>query len=128
MENECQIIEINAESGVAELSLSIAPRNTIVITYEDVDADNSNPASIPQVVLQGDVSGSGNTGATPINVTLQELLTDEQSGEFGGVNKRLTVTVDRKGRVTAISEQVFPDIHVGTEPPTDTNMLWLDTN
>lgn len=56
------------------------------------------------IVLTGDVTGSGVTG-TPIPTVLATV--NSNVGTFGSASKTVTVTVDAKGRIKAISENTI---------------------
>jgi hypothetical protein len=59
------------------------------------------PVFIDTVELTGDVTGKGKTG-TPFATTLKTV--NSNVGTFGDATKTVTITVDAKGRITAISE------------------------
>lgn len=77
------------------------------LDYIKLQAGIIAPTFIDTIELTGDVTGKGKTG-TPFETTLKNVIT---AGTFGGATKTLTITVDSKGRVTAVTEN---DIEGGT--------------
>lgn len=59
------------------------------------------PGFVDSIELTGDVIGKGKTG-TPFETTLKTV--NSNVGQYGSATKAVTVTVDAKGRITAISE------------------------
>jgi len=61
------------------------------------------------IKLTGDVTGEGQTGS-PVPTTLATV--NSNVGSFGSATKSVTITVDAKGRITAVTEN---DISGGTD-------------
>lgn len=58
------------------------------------------PVFTDTIEMTGDVTGTGKTG-TPFETTLKNVIT---AGTFGSATKTVTITVDAKGRVIAVTE------------------------
>lgn len=72
------------------------------LDYIRLEKGISAPPVNTSIILEGDVTGNGVTG-TPVQTTLKTV--NEDIGEFGSATKVPKITVDAKGRVTAVSEE-----------------------
>lgn len=70
------------------------------LDYVKIQKGLTQPTFTDTVELIGDVLGSGRTG-TPIPTQLAQIIT---AGTFGDSTHTVTITIDAKGRVTAITE------------------------
>jgi hypothetical protein len=80
-------------------------QNGIAVTYDDETAKINFDVSDPTITISGDMSGEAtieDLQDTEIEITLATV--NEDVGSFGSGTKIPTVTVDAKGRVTAVSE------------------------
>lgn len=71
------------------------------LDYIKLQAGVTQPVFVDTVELTGDVTGKGKTG-TPFETTLKTV--NSNVGSFGSATKTVSITVDAKGRITAISE------------------------
>jgi uncharacterized protein (TIGR02145 family) len=69
------------------------------LDYIKLEAGVEQPVLNQSVILTGDVTGSGVTGS-PIPTTLKTV--NSNVGQFGGATSVPKITVDEKGRVTAV--------------------------
>ena len=104
------LVTINAEriqdlvGGM--LSGTGATQNGIAVTYDDTNGKLAFDVADPTITIAGDVDGSAtmtNLGNTTITVTLDTVNTNV--GSFGSSSAIPVITVDAKGRVTAVSTQ-----------------------
>lgn len=72
----------------------------IYLDYIKLEKGVTQPPVNLNVILTGDVTGYGTLGS-PIPTALKSLIT---GGQFGSATKTLQLTVDTKGRITAIQE------------------------
>jgi hypothetical protein len=71
------------------------------LDYIKLQKGITQPVFVDTVELTGDITGKGTTG-TPIATTLKTV--NPNVGSFGSATKTVSITVDAKGRITAISE------------------------
>lgn len=71
------------------------------LDYIRLEKGISAPPVNTSIILDGDVTGNGQTG-TPVQTTLKTV--NENVGEFGSATKVPKITVDAKGRVTAVED------------------------
>lgn len=71
------------------------------LDYIKLQAGITQPTFVDSIELTGDVTGKGKTG-TPFETTLKTV--NSNVGSFGSATKTVSITVDAKGRITAISE------------------------
>lgn len=71
------------------------------LDYVRLERGISVPPQNTSVILTGDVTGNGVTGS-PVQTTLKTV--NEDVGQFGSATKVPKITVDAKGRVTAVEE------------------------
>ncbi|MGE4567886.1 MAG: hypothetical protein AB7C90_01715 [Bacteroidales bacterium] len=71
------------------------------LDYIRLEKGISAPPVNTSIILEGDVTGNGVTG-TPVQTTLKTV--NEDVGEFGSATKVPKITVDAKGRVTAVED------------------------
>lgn len=104
------LVTINAEriqdlvGGM--LSGTGATQNGITVGYDDTNGKLTFDVADPTITIAGDVDGSAtmtNLGNTTIAVTLDTV--NSNIGTFGSNTAVPVVTVDAKGRVTAVSTQ-----------------------
>lgn len=72
------------------------------LDYVRLERGISVPPQNTSVILTGDVTGNGVTGS-PVQTTLKTV--NEDVGQYGSATKVPKITVDAKGRVTAVSEE-----------------------
>lgn len=75
--------------------------NGFYLDYIRLEKGISAPPVNTSIILEGDVTGNGVTGS-PVQTTLKTV--NEDVGQFGSATKVPKVTVDGKGRVTAVEE------------------------
>ena len=83
-----------------------ATQNGITVGYDDTNGKLTFDVADPTITIAGDVDGSAtmtNLGNTTITVTLDTVNTNV--GSFGSSSAVPVITVDAKGRVTAVSTQ-----------------------
>ena len=86
------------------LSGTGATQNGIAVTYDDTNGKLAFDVNDPTITIAGDVDGSAtmtNLGNTTITVTLDTV--NSNVGTFGSTTAVPVITVDGKGRVTAVS-------------------------
>lgn len=74
------------------------------LDYIKLQGGVTQPIFVDTIELTGDVIGSGVTG-TPVNTWLKTV--NSNVGTFGDAGKTVTITVDAKGRITAVTENTI---------------------
>jgi hypothetical protein len=101
-------VTLNAES-IQDIVGGMVSSNTesgISVTYDDGNGKLNFNVNDPTITIAGDVDGSAtmtDLGDTTINVTLDTV--NSNVGSFGSSTSIPVITVDGKGRVTAVSTQ-----------------------
>lgn len=94
----------------------------ISVTYDDANGNVDFDVNDPTITISGDVDGSAtmtNLGDTEIAVTLDTVNSDV--GTFGSSTEIPSVTVDGKGRVTAVTtNSISTDLNIAGDTGTDT--------
>ena len=80
---------------------SASSNSGFYLDFIKVESGLQQPIFNTGIELEGDVSGTGTTGA-PVNTTLATVLSNP--GTFGGATNIPQITVDGKGRVTSIQD------------------------
>lgn len=118
---------INSSDIITEDKITSGTQSGISVSYSggNVNFDVNDPT----ITISGDVDGSAtmtDLGNTEISVTLDTV--NANVGTFGSSTEIPSVTVDGKGRVTAITtNSVATDLSIAGDTGTDTVSLLNDT-
>lgn len=117
-----------AQDAVAT-AITNGTQNGISVTYDDSSNAISFNVNDPTITISGDVDGSAtmtNLGNTDIAVTLDTV--NANVGTFGSTTQIPSITVDGKGRVTAVStNSVATNLSIAGDSGTDTVDLLSDS-
>ena len=121
---------INGSDIVTEDAITGGTQSGVSVTYDAVGKTVNFDVNDPTITISGDVDGSAtmtDLGNTEIAVTLDTV--NSNVGTFGSSTEIPSVTVDAKGRVTAVTtNNVATDLSIAGDGSTsDTVSLLNDT-
>ena len=113
---------INGSDIVTEDAITGGTQSGVSVTYDAVGKTVNFDVNDPTITISGDVDGSAtmtDLGNTEIAVTLDTV--NSNVGTFGSSTEIPSVTVDGKGRVTAVTtNSISTDLNIAGDTGTDT--------
>lgn len=113
---------INGSDIVTENAITGGTQSGVSVTYDAVGKTVNFDVNDPTITISGDVDGSAtmtDLGNTEIAVTLDTV--NSNVGTFGSSTEIPSVTVDGKGRVTAVTtNSISTDLNIAGDTGTDT--------